>query len=194
MTAHQLSTHYKNSHRTIHWAEEQKPPSIPVSLLAARMIMAKKERIEFSCADASVLLERDTAEIARLAKMYPVFLQPIPQPIPGRPQSRGFRTRLKSRLPEIRILMDKGESAWEIGQKLNLSETTIRRAFRHLRGEPSDEKNAVAVIGTHKLTGEMVEFPSMSQAENYGGFLGSKIGLCLIGQASHHRGYIWRRA
>lgn len=177
MIAHDLSRHYENANRTIH--HEKPPPEFAI----------KMPRF-----DGLALFEQDGAMITALMARYPVYAQPIPQPIPGRPQSCGFRARLKSRLPEIRILMDAGESAGDVGEKLGMSETTVRRAFRHLRGEPSDEKNAVSVIGVHKITGEVVEFPSMSQAENYGGFLGSKIGLCLLGQASHHKGYIWRRA
>lgn len=192
MNAHQLLIHYENAPRIIHMAEELKPSATSVSLIAARAILAKIDSIKFPCHDASVLLERDTAEIARLGKMYP---QPVEEKIDlGKPRAKGFRERLKSRIPEIKKMLDDGESVCKIADRLNLSETTILRVARHLRGEKSDEKNAVAIIGTHKITGEVVEFPSMSQAENYGGFGGSKISLCLMGRASHHKGFVWRRA
>lgn len=174
MNAHQLFVHYENAPRIIHW--ERAAPEFACKNL---------------CFEGPGLFQRDMEEIARLQKIYP---QPVAEKTDlGKPRTKGFRERLKSRLPEIRQLLDDGDPAWEVAQKLNLSETTIRRVIRHLRGEKSDEKNAVAIIGTHKITGEVVEFQSMNQAENYGGFGGSKIRLCLIGLASQHKGYTWRK-
>lgn len=54
-------------------------------------------------------------------------------------------------------------------------------------------KLAKAVTATHLRTGEVLDFPSMKEAQR-NGFNASHISKCCRGKLAHHKGYVWEYA
>ena len=67
----------------------------------------------------------------------------------------------------------------------------VRHAVHH-KDTPT-RHNRSAVIGTHLETGEVVEFPSVTESGRHG-FTASSISKCCLGGRNSHRGYSWKYA